>query len=79
VPHASGRWTADEVLKRRSLKRDIDLGLRHHGCGMGKCGYEMGKCIYGMEMVADPAGASCAVEGRTRPGRRRRGTRGGGG
>jgi hypothetical protein len=43
APHASGRWTADEALNRRSLKRDIDLGLRHHGCGMGKCGNGMEK------------------------------------
>jgi hypothetical protein len=43
APHASGRWMADESLKRRSLKRDIDLGLRHRGCGMGKCVCGMGK------------------------------------
>jgi hypothetical protein len=43
APHAGGRWTADEALKCRSLKGDIELGLRRRGCGMGKCGCGMGQ------------------------------------
>jgi hypothetical protein len=61
-------------LKRRSLKRDIDLGLHIAAARWGNVAAGWGNGA----RVADPTGASCAVEGRTRPGRRRRGTRGDG-